>query len=200
MLQLLVALTLSAHAETSISAALSQARALPKPVRAPMSAYAAAAGRPAYGTVSGGFSAAPVELAFDRRQWTIKGGAVGRAVDLKIDHEARTITGGLGGQLSLTFVWTPEYWVVTGDGATMQVHWKKGTVIGAAFGHAIDARFDLREGWIKGGMIDLQLDAPTGRLTGGAFGGQVDATLTNLDLSDLLMHLYVFCAPQRPSR
>lgn len=195
MLQMLLYVAFCAHADPVLTSAALEARELPRVTRAAAVFAGPAAGRPAAGWVNGDFALAPVDLVFDRRQWTIDGSAVGRRVYLNIDHSAHTITGQLGRPVALSFTWSTQRWTVLGDGVDLAVDWNGGSVSCASYGRRIQARFSLKEGWIKGDSVDLKLQASSGRLTGKMNGVPVDATLTNLDLSDLLMHLYVFCAP-----
>lgn len=201
LLSLAAAVSLAAQAQFAMPE-------LPKLVltgRAPQAS--ALARRPMQAWMEGGFGGAPVKLVFDRVQWTIKGGINGSPVDLAIDHQNSRITGGIGAPVDLVFRWTPERIQVIGGGGGRPtdyvVDWKAETVKGG-IGGPVDLTFSFREGWIRGGAggypVDLQLDAKTGRLTGGMNGAPVDAVLTNMDLSEVLQHLYLFVRRPLPNR
>jgi hypothetical protein len=162
--------------------------AMPKLVLTGQAAASVVARRPAAGWVQGEL----INVTFDRRAWTIKGGAMGESVNLFIDHNAKTIKGGAHGQpLDATFTWSTEKYTLKGDRIDYVIDWRAGTIQGAVNGTPISAQFSLAGGWVKGDGLNLLLDGPSGRLTGGAAGTQVDAVVVNLDLSDLLQHLYL---------
>ena len=147
--------------------------------------------RPVIGTLKGGLGGAPVELTLDRRAWTITGGANGAPVQVSIDHDAKTVKGGAGGRpVDLTFDWSPEKVTYNGP-AGYTVDWKAGTLKG----DGVELTFDLQAGTASGGAwgypVQLSLDAVSGKLTGGMNGAPVDATLVNMDLSDLLQYFFV---------
>src|SRR5438552_3011195 len=50
--------------------------------------------RPRTAWIAGGMNHSPVQVTFDRVEWTIKGGVNQSPVDLKIDHANGKITGG----------------------------------------------------------------------------------------------------------
>lgn len=202
LLSLAAAVSLAAQAQFAMPE-------LPKLVisgRAPVAAQAAAR-RPQRAWMAGGFGGAPVELVFDRVQWTIKGGINGAPVDLAIDHANSRITGGIGAPVDLVFDWTPDRVNVRGGAggrlADYVVDWKAGTVRGG-IGGPVELAFSLKEGWVRGGAagfpVDLQYHALSGRLTGGMNGAPVDAVLTNMDLSEVLQNLFLFVRRPLPNR
>lgn len=160
-----------------------------------------AKGRPRVATMTGGFSGFPVELTFDRAEWTIKGGIGGSPVDVKIDHDNAKITGGANhSPVDLAFKWSPEAYSVEGGAnlspIKLDIDWQKGTLTGYANHSPVDVKFNLEEGTITGAAnhsgISLQYDKVSGKLTGGMNNMPVGATLTNMDLTDFLQYFFLF--------
>ena len=153
------------------------------------------------GLINGGMNNSPLELFFDRRAWTIHGGANHSAVRLQIDHENGTIKGGANGSpVDLHFYWSTERIITRGGANLSQVDllldWGAKTLTGTANNSSVRVVFDLEAGTVKGhannAPVDLKHDAVSGRVTGSLNARPVDFTLTNLDLTDLLPHFFLF--------
>lgn len=199
-----LALAAPAHALFAAEAASLGAASSFEPVVGPaLSAVGARplALRPVQGTVTGGTGGAPVSLSYDRRAWTVKGGVNGAPVDLFIDHEASTIKGGANGSpVDLHFYWSTERIITRGGANLSQVDllldWGSKTLTGTANSSPVRISFDLEAGTVKGhanhAPVDLKHDAVSGRVTGSLNARPVDFTLTNLDLTDLLPHFFLF--------
>ena len=157
--------------------------------------------RPRIATITGGMNLTPVDLTFDRVEWTIKGGIAGSPVDVKIDHDKAKITGGANqSPIDLTFKWSPEAYSVEGGAnlspIKLDIDWQKGTLNGYANHSTVAVTFNLEEGWVKGAAnhsgLELKYDKISGKLTGGMNQAPVGVTLTNMDLSDFLQNFFLF--------
>ncbi|MDE1977526.1 MAG: hypothetical protein KGI84_09760, partial [Elusimicrobia bacterium] len=125
-------------------------------------------------------------------------------VDININNENGTITGREGSApVALFFQWSPSVIRISGTDAgaaynvTLSV--TGGSISGTAEGSPIYATFRMDGGPIQGsntGNIALSYDVVSGRVNGTINGSPIDVTLTNLDLSDFMEHLYLFLAPQ----
>ena len=160
--------------------------------------------RPSSGAIAGTFAGGPVNLVLNRYSWDITGRVGSSPVDVDIDNQNGTFTGEEGqSRVALFFQWSPDVIRISGTDAgnpynvTLDV--TGGVISGTAEGSPLRATFRMDGGPIQGsntGDISLNYDAVSGRVNGVINGSPIDVTLTDLDLSDFMEHLYLFLVPQ----
>ena len=157
---------------------------------------------PRIGTIKGKLGCScVVDLTFDRREWAIKGQAADGLVNIAIDHDAMRLTGvSMKQPVDLNMTWTPERILYQGTIGTLPakllIDWKRGTLDGELRGKAVKLIFSLETGKAEGtfgGVPDqFDLDKISGNMTGELNNTGFELNLVNLDLSDILQHVYLF--------
>ena len=159
-------------------------------------------------TIKGGMNHSPVDVKFNKLDWTITGGMNHSPVDLKIDHETKTITGGANrSPVDLKFAWSTEEVTVEGGAnrspVKYTVNWKKGLLEGYASHAPLRMEFNMGEGQadativtVKGyagnAPVDLVYNKVNGHIGGGMGHSPVDIDLVNCDLYDFLQYVFLF--------
>ncbi|HVA66087.1 MAG TPA: hypothetical protein VNK24_04080 [Elusimicrobiota bacterium] len=198
-----------ATAQTSIESLAAGAHSLEAPTFSKLEAgfrapAVSALHRPFSGTIAGTFAGGPVNLVLNRYAWDITGRVGSSPVDVNIDNQNGTFTGEEGqSRVALSFQWSPDIIRISGtDGGApydVTLNVTGGVISGTAEGAPLKAAFRMDGGPIQGsntGDISLNYDAVSGRVNGVINGSPIDVTLTDLDLSDFMEHLYLFLAPQ----
>lgn len=160
------------------------------------------------GTIKGGMNYAPVDLTFNKIDWTIKGGINYAPVDVRIDHEAKTVTGGVNhSPVDLKFAWSLEEVTVEGGAnhspVRYTVNWKNGVLEGYTNHSPLKLEFDMQEGiagaavvkvtgYVNHAPVSLTYDKISGRLEGGMNLKPVGIDLVNCDLYDFLTYFFIF--------
>jgi len=159
-------------------------------------------------TIKGGMNHSPVDIKFNKLDWTITGGMNHSPTDLKIDHEAGKITGGANlSPVDLKFAWSPEEVTVEGGAnrspVNYTVNWKKGLLEGYANHAPLKLEFSMGEGLadvtivsVKGyagrAPVELTYNKVNGHIGGGMGHSPVDINLVNCDLYDFLQYVFLF--------
>jgi hypothetical protein len=166
------------------------------------------------GTIKGGMNGSPVDVKFNKLNWTITGGLNHSPVDIKIDNDAKTITGGANGSpVDLKFDWSTEQVTVTGGAnhspVYYTVNWKNGLLEGYANNAPLRMEFNMDEGnadativkvtgYAGNAPVDLTYNKVNGHIGGGMDYSLVDVNLVNCDLYDFLQYAFLFIkAPGR---
>ncbi|MCX5792833.1 MAG: hypothetical protein NTY45_11570 [Elusimicrobia bacterium] len=160
------------------------------------------------GTIKGGMNHSPVDVKFNKLDWTITGGMNNSPVDVKINHEEKTITGGANlSPVDLKFVWSPEEVTVEGGAnhspVKYTVNWKGGLLEGYSNNSPMRVEFNLGEGYVdetivtlKGyanhAPVELTYNKVNGHIGGGMNNSPVDVNLVNCDLYDFLQYFFLF--------
>lgn len=160
------------------------------------------------GTIKGAMNNGPVDIKFDKLNWTFTGGLNHSPVDLKIDHEESSITGGANlSPVSLKFDWSTEEVKVYGGAnqgpVNYTVNWKKGLLEGYASGSPVKLEFNMGQGYAGQTIVNvtgyaghapvaLTYNKVNGRIGGSMNHSPVDVNLVNCDLYDFLQYFFLF--------
>lgn len=160
------------------------------------------------GTIKGGMNRSPVDITFNKLDWTITGGMNFSPVDVKIDHEGKTITGGANhSPIDLKFAWSTGEVTVEGGAnhspVKYTVNWKNGLLEGYSNHAPLRLEFDMSEGiadativTVKGyanhAPVELIYNKVNGHIGGYMNRSLVDANLVNCDLYDVLQYFFLF--------
>ena len=204
-----LAAPLFARAQDSVESLAAGARGLDVPAFSKLEAgfrapAVLALHRPFSGTIAGTFAGGPVNLILNRYAWDITGRVGSSPVSVDIDNQNGTFTGEEGqSRVALFFQWSPDVIRISGTDAgapyNVTLNVTGGVISGTAEGSPLKATFRMDGGPIQGsntGDISLNYDVVSGRVNGVINGSPIDVTLTDLDLSDFMEHLYLFLAPQ----
>ncbi|MHB2025463.1 MAG: hypothetical protein ACYCPQ_02310 [Elusimicrobiota bacterium] len=161
-------------------------------------------GQPWRGSIDGSFNGAPVNLILDRRAWGLTGNIGQNGVNIGIDNTNGVITGTDGSMAVNLFVdWLPNVIRLSGTAGKSDynavIHVISGQMSGTAMGSPLQVSFSMDGGIISGsntGPIALNYDVTSGSVNGIINGMPIDVTLTDMDISDFMEHLYLFLAPQ----
>lgn len=160
------------------------------------------------GTIKGGMNYTPVDLTFNKLDWTIKGGINYTPVEIRIDHEAKTITGGANySPVDLKFAWSPEEITVEGGAnhspVKYTVNWENGLLEGYMNHSPLKLEFDMQEGvadativrvtgYVNHAPVDLTYNKVNGHIGGAMNLKPVGVDLVNCDLYDFLTYFFIF--------
>jgi hypothetical protein len=166
---------------------------------------AARRGAPQNGSIQGTLGGQDVNLAINRRAQTVDGDVLGHDVHVQTSQDGKSVSGSDGdASVALTEDWQPTQVSLDGNarGGATDVHFDwtqkhgQGTVAGQPFFESWDdSNHVVGEGF--GSSIDLQYDPISGHLQGNLGPSQLDVTVTNLDLTDVMQHVYLFAPTTR---
>ncbi|HEY4001507.1 MAG TPA: hypothetical protein VGO93_21715 [Candidatus Xenobia bacterium] len=151
---------------------------------------------PATGWITGTYDGKPLRLTWQHRSQQMDGQADGRPVHLQTHGDQ--VTGDDGGAVSLSVQWAPDRFDAhgTAPAGDVDLHfdWTAGSGQGEVGGQPVQMSFEEgdMEGTAFGGSVDVRYDPTSGHMQGRLGGKPLDATLTNLDETDFLQHLYLF--------
>ena len=159
------------------------------------------------GTIKGGMNSSPVDVKFNKLDWTFTGGMNHSPLDVKINHEEKTITGGANGSpVDLKFDWSTEQVTVYGGAnhseVNYTVNWKNGLLEGYTNNAPVKLEFVKQDGvagpittitgYANHAPVELTFNGVNGHLGGGMDNSPVDVTLVNCDLFDFLQYFVLF--------
>jgi len=160
------------------------------------------------GTIKGGMNSSPVDVKFNKLDWTITGGMNSSPVDVKIDQNEKTITGGANhSPVDLKFVWSTEEVSVEGGANSSPVkytvNWKNGLLEGYSNNAPLRLEFNMDEGnadatlvsvtgYANHAPVELTYNKVNGHIGGGMNNSPVDVYLVNCDLYDFLQYVFLF--------
>lgn len=158
------------------------------------------AGAPKIGKMRGTWDMGSTDLTFDRLMGSIEGVKGGRDVRVSWDHENGKIRGRIGNLfVDLKVEWSSERVRVsgTGDGEIIDytADWPAKRVDGQAYGKSIAITYNPDkgvDGMANGSLVKLIYSKKNGALNGMFGVDMANLKLENLDLTDFLMHLYIF--------